>query len=100
MFPAAGAGGSDSPPGEKPIPEATPDHSPIRPSYSARSPTPQVVDNLLGQLMEDVFTPRCRPQPFQHPSLNVSTIYPFKPSQRHARIRRNGMKHQLQLAPA
>jgi len=78
------AGGSDSPPGEKPIPEATPDHSPIRPSYSARSPTPQVVDNLLGQLMEDVFTPRGThhrvPQGLPMPAGGVRSVPPNLPS--------------------
>ena len=54
--PAADAVASSSP--SVAIPDVTPDHSPIRPGQAARSPTPQVVDSLLGQLMEDVFTPR------------------------------------------
>lgn len=43
----------DSPPAK----DTSPEHSPIKP-HSGRSPTPQIVDQLLGEMMEDAFTPR------------------------------------------
>jgi hypothetical protein len=40
--------------------DGTPEHSPIKP-HSGRSPTPLIVDQLMSDLMEDAFTPRCGP---------------------------------------
>ena len=53
--------------------DGTPEHSPIKP-HSGRSPTPLIVDQLLSDMMEDAFTPRCGPDSLPTHSWFVPTV--------------------------